>query len=51
VKGSIVNHVQSPRALNGPAARNSEPGFFGSFGRYFKRMLDEDMIVLGDGWL
>jgi hypothetical protein len=24
---------------------------FGSFSRFFKRMLDEDMIVLGDGWL
>lgn len=24
---------------------------FGAFSRIFKRMLDEDMIVLGDGWL
>lgn len=46
-----MNHAQSPRSLNRPPARTSELGFFASFSHFFKRMLDEDMIVHGDAWL
>jgi hypothetical protein len=52
VKGSIVNHPQSPRALNRPPPPGApELGFLASFSHFFKRTLDADMIVLGDDWL
>jgi len=51
VKGSILNHTQSPRAPNRPPpAPKIENGSF-TFSHFFKRTLDADMIVLGDEWL
>jgi hypothetical protein len=47
VKGPFVNHLQSLRAPK----PESSPGLFGPFSRYFRRLLDDDMIVLGDAWL
>jgi hypothetical protein len=46
-----VNRSQSPRSLNRAPARAAEIGFLDSFSRFFKRLLDEDMVVLGDSWL
>ena len=50
-----MNHAQSPGALNrSRPARNPDPveyGLFASFGQFFKRTLDADLIVLGDDWL
>jgi hypothetical protein len=64
VKGSVVNRAQTPRAMNRPSSARSlearepreqpeyrELGFVASFGYFFKRTLDEDLIVRGDAWL
>lgn len=46
-----MNQLQSSRSLNRAPANTGEIGFLASFTHFFKRMLDEDMIVLGDSWL
>lgn len=48
-----MNHAQSPRAIHRPipARPPRELGFVASFSHFFKRTLDEDMIVRGDAWL
>lgn len=47
-----MNHAQAPRSPSLPRqTRSSDGGPLGSFGNFFKRTLDVDMIVLGDAWL
>jgi hypothetical protein len=51
VKGSFVNHVPSFRGSNRTTPAPRELGFVASFGHFFKRTIDDDVIVRGDDWL